>query len=94
MTDPQRRPSGRVEGGFFVRAFVGARCSLGSTLVVPMRTLWDCYRDWCAEQGVEASSADLRRTLDDAPWAEVVERPQARGRLKTVVRGVGVRPHG
>jgi hypothetical protein len=75
-----------------VKVFIGSACVLGPTLVIPLRTLWDGYQAWCAEQGFEAASGILRETLDNAAWAEVIERPLARGRLKTIVQGVGMRP--
>lgn len=73
-----------------VRAFVGSRCALGPTLVVPLRVLWHEYRDWCVRTGHEARPQDLRAELERAPWARVQER--AFGLLRTVVHGVGVRP--
>lgn len=73
-----------------VRAFVGARCCLGSTLVVPLRVLWHEYRDYCATRGEVANAQDLRSALEAAPWARVEQR--AFGLLRTVVHGVGVKP--
>jgi hypothetical protein len=74
------------------RVFVGHRCALGETLVVPIWTVWKEYQAFGARNGFQARAKDLRRLFDEAPWATVVERPQARGRLKTIVVGVGLRP--
>lgn len=95
MSVLSRRPAGLTDdelGRHRARVFLGQACVLGPSLVVPLRTLWECYQTWCADRSVPADSGHLRALLDEAPWAEVVERPLARGRLKTIVRGVGVRP--
>lgn len=95
MADLARRPAGLTRdelGRHCARAFVSARCSVGSTLVVPLWTVWKEYEAFAERSGVEARAIDLRRLLDEAPWAQVVERPQARGRLKTIVRGMGLLP--
>lgn len=89
-----RRPAGltRDELGLHcARVFIGARCSLGPTLVMPLWLLWKEYEAAGAEEGFEARAIDLRRLLDAAPWAEVRERPHARGRLKAIVSGVGLK---
>lgn len=95
MRDISRRPAG-LKGKALdiscVRVFIGKRCILGPTLVVPMRTLFDEYSAWCKLQGISPDSAAFRAVLDEAAWATVVERPEARGRLKAIVQGVGVRP--
>lgn len=93
MSALSRRPSGLSQdalGAHRARVFVGQRCRLGPTLVVPLWLLWKEYEAFGARNGFEARACDLRRLMDEAPWAEVVERPHARGRLKTVVRGVGM----
>lgn len=90
-----RRPAGmgRADlGQHRARTFVGQRCVLGPSLVVPLWTLWQEYQAFGARNGFEAEAADLRRLLDEAPWARVVERPKARGRLKTVVHELGLKP--
>jgi hypothetical protein len=74
------------------RVFVGQRCVLGETLVVPLWTVWKEYEAFGSRNGFVARARDLRLLFDEAPWATVLERPQARGRLKTVVCGVGLRP--
>lgn len=95
MSALSRRPSGlsRDQLGFHrARVFVGQRCALGPTLVVPLWTVWKEYQAFGQRNGFEAEACHLRRLLDEAPWAEVRERPEARGRLKTIVMGVGLRP--
>lgn len=75
-----------------VREFVGQRCVLGSTLVCPIRLLFYAYRDWCQEHGHEdPRPEELVSVLEKATWAHVSE-PRGRGRLRVVVKGVGVRP--
>jgi hypothetical protein len=69
------------------RRFIGARCQLGATLVVPMGVLWREFKGWTPN----ASAEGLRAALELAPWAAVVERPRARGRFRTVVMGIGFR---
>jgi hypothetical protein len=90
-----RRPAG-LKGPelatHVARCFIGQRCALGSSLVIPTMLLWHEFQRWAKENGEHACSAALRRLLDEAPWAEVVDRPEARGRFKSIVRGVGVRP--
>lgn len=95
--DPQlaRRPSGltRAElGEHRARCFIGQQCVLGSSLVVPGMVLWRAFLSYGQANGFKADPAALRSLLDRAPWAEVVERPQARGKLKSIVRGVGLKP--
>lgn len=96
MADPRRRPAGLTPwelAEHYARCFVGQRCVLGSTLVVPFEVLFASYQGWCRTE-LEAwvpSRRELRDLLDKAPWAEVVDRPHARGALKTIVRGVGCR---
>lgn len=95
MTALERRPSGLTRdelGEHYARVFVGRRCALGPTLVVPLWLVWKEYEAFAARNGFQGRAKDLRQLLDAAPWAEVVERPQARGRLKTIVKGVGLRP--
>lgn len=95
MRDINRRPAGLKGKGLdesCFRAFVGQRCVLGPTLVVPMRTLFDEYASWCLTMRIEPSSAAFRAVLDDAAWATVIERPEARGRFKAIVQGVGILP--
>lgn len=95
MSDLARRPGGLTHeelGRHRARVFVGQRCALGSSLVVPLWLLWKEYQEFGCQKGFEAEAIHLRRLLDEVPWAEVVERPHARGRLKTIVRGVGMLP--
>lgn len=95
MSELARHPGGLSRddvGRHYARTFVGRRCALGPTLVVPLWTVWKEYEAFMARNGREARAIDLRRLLDEAPWAEVVERPMARGKLKTIVRGLGLRP--
>jgi hypothetical protein len=66
--------------------FIGHRCKLGPTLVVPAMVLWQEFRQWSPKR---ATAHGLRAALDLAPWVTVQERPHARGRLKAVVLGVG-----
>lgn len=99
MSDPllARRPGGQTAeqaGIHRARVFVGRRCVLGHTLVCPLWTVWQEYQAFGERNGFEAEAGHLRRLLDAAPWAEVVERPKARGRLKTIVRGMGLKPNG
>ena len=97
MADPRRRPGGLTPwelAEHYARCFVGQRCVLGPTLVVPFEVLFASYQDWCRTE-LEAwvpSRRELRDLLDAAPWAEAVDRPRARGALKTIVRGVGCAP--
>jgi hypothetical protein len=94
-TQLSRRPAGlkgRDLGVHRARVFVGQRCVLGSTLVVPTMVLWREFQTWAAANGFEPCAAALRQLLDTSPWAEVVERPEARGRFKSIVRGVGMKP--
>jgi hypothetical protein len=74
------------------RCFIGQRCVLGSSLVVPTMILWRQFKEYGEANGFEACARSLRSLLDEVPWAEVVERPEARGRFKSIVRGVGIRP--
>ena len=95
--DPQlaRRPGGlkgRDLDGHRARCFVGQRCVLGSSLVVPGMILWHEFQKYGGDNGFRACAAALRQLLDQSPWAEVVERPEARGRFKSIVRGVGLKP--
>lgn len=97
MSQLARRPGGLTAdqlGRHRARIFVGERCALGETLVVPLWTVWKEYQAFADRMGFTAEAVHLRRLLDEAPWAEVVERPQARGRLKTIVRGLGLLPSG
>jgi hypothetical protein len=95
MRDLNRRPAG-VRGYELnkscARIFFGNCCTLGPTLVVPMRTLFDEYSAWCKRNDIKPDSSAFRAVLDEAHWATIVERPEARGRLKAIVQGVGVRP--
>lgn len=89
-----RRPSGSdqfLDEQCF-KAFLSQRCVLGPTLVVPMRTLFSEYQGWCLTMKIDASSKAFRSVLDNASWAEVVERPEARGRFKAIVKGIGIMP--
>lgn len=95
MSALSRRPGGLTRdelGRHRARVFIGQRCVLGRSLVVPLWTVWKEYEAFGLRNGFVAEAGHLRALLDDAEWAEVVERPQARGRLKTIVRGVGLRP--
>ena len=95
MGELARRPAGLTRdelGRHYARVFVGRRCALGPSLVVPLWTVWKEYEAFLTRNGLEARAIDLRRLLDEAPWAKVVERPHARGRLKTIVKGVGLLP--
>lgn len=95
MSQLDRRPSGLSQdelGLHQARVFIGQRCKLGDTLVVPLWTLWKEFQAFGVRNGFQANPRLLRRLLDEAPWAEVVERPRARGRLKTIVNGVGLLP--
>jgi hypothetical protein len=89
-------PSGLTpieRGHHYARTFIGSRCVLGRTLVVPFEVLFLEYRAWIrAANGWVAGRRELREVLDGAPWAKVVDRPKARGHLKAVVMGVGVAP--
>lgn len=91
---PNQMSAASVEGLAMARLFVGRRCVLGATLVVPLGVLWREYRAWASSIGAEGAvqAADLRTALEVAPWANVVSRPHARGRFKTLVEGVGLRP--
>jgi hypothetical protein len=95
MPELSRRPAG-LKGAELdrhrARCFIGQRCVLGSSLVVPTKWLWREFQRYGRENGFVACSAALRSLLDDAPWAEVAEHPEARGRLKSITRGVGLRP--
>ncbi len=73
------------------RVFIGQCCALGPTLVMPTWVLWTEFKAFGQRNGFPACSASLRGLLDEAPWAEVVERPEARGRFKSIVRGVGMK---
>lgn len=66
--------------------FLGLRCAFGRSLVIPMRVLWREYRRWSPS----ASAVGLRVALELQPTVAVVENPSARGRLKTLVLGIGV----
>ena len=81
---------GRALDAHRARVFVGRRCVLGASLVMPTWLLWKEFEAFGRENGFAACSAALRGLLDEAPWAEVVERPEARGRFKSIVRGVGM----
>jgi hypothetical protein len=75
-----------------VRLWVGVRCALGPTLVVPLRLLWRDYSLWCQAEGHRpAPAAAFKTALADCPWATVVDRPNARGRFRSLVQGVGLR---
>jgi hypothetical protein len=74
------------------RVYVGRRCVLGSTLVVPLWTVWIDFQGFAKRNGFQADARALRSVFDKASWAEVIERPQARGKLKTIVKGVGIKP--
>jgi len=68
--------------------FIGERCVIGPNLVVPLRVLWREYERWADEQALpDPQPRDLKAALD-APWATVSE-PKGRGRMRTVVHGVG-----
>lgn len=91
-----RRPSGLTPpqlGEHYARVFVGERCTLGPTLVMPLRLLWREYRPWAVHRGWTPTAQELRSLLESVPWAEVQERG-GRGRFRTVVLGVGLRPDG
>lgn len=97
MGDPLRRPGGLTPWELaerHARRFVGQRCVLGATLVVPLEVLFRSYQAWCLAQGDGwvPSRRELRDLLDKSPWAEVADSPRARGDLKAIVRGVGCRP--
>lgn len=97
MGDLARRPSGLTAkelGHHRARVFVGRHCVLGPTLVIPLWTVWQSYQGFASRNGFDPEASHLRSLLDEAPWAEVVERPQARGRLKTIVKGLGLKPNG
>lgn len=90
-----RRPGGLTEeelGRHRARVFLGKHAVLGPTLVIPLWTVWQAYQGFAERNDFKPVAADLRSLLDEAPWAEVVERPLARGKLKTIVRGLGLRP--
>lgn len=73
------------------RRFVGQRCLLDPQLVVPMRLLWRGFQDWSRPHGLRPSAVALRLLLDASPWARV-EELRGRGRIRTVVHGLGLRP--
>jgi hypothetical protein len=88
-----RRPAGLTKAELdehHARVFVGQCCVLGSSLVMPTMLLWRAFKAFGDRNGFVACSGALRRLLDDAPWAEVVEMPHARGHLKSIVKGVGM----
>lgn len=71
------------------RRFVGQRCLLDPQLVVPMRLLWIEFRKWSKLRGHHPSAIALRLLFEASPWARVEER-EGRGRIRTVVHGVGI----
>ncbi len=88
-----RRPSGLTPqqlGEHHARVFIGERCVLGSTLVMPLRFLWRAYKPWCLQRDWTPTVNELRSLLEASPWAAVEERG-GRGRFRTVVLGVGLR---
>lgn len=94
MSSLSRRPAGLTGddlGLHRARVFVGQRCVLGATLVVPLWTVWKEYQAFGVRNGFEAEAVHLRRLMEEASWAEVVDRPNARGLLKALVKGVGLR---
>lgn len=94
MQSLERRPSGLTKQELAehrARVFLGTRCVLGTTLVMPLWLLWKEYEAWGQASGFTPTARELRKLLDEAPWAEVEERPNARGRFKSIVKGVGMR---
>ena len=89
MTVPEPRVESLAEAQ--VRKFVGERCTLGVSLVIPLRVLWRSYKEWCEEWGLEADAGELRDFLLTRSWAEVVG-PRGSGAIRTIVRGVGLLP--
>lgn len=73
-----------------VRRFIGQRCVLDPQLVCPLRLVWRAYQDWARPLSIRPSAVALRALLDASPWARVEERA-GRGRIRTVVHGLGLR---
>lgn len=89
MSVPEPRLESLAEAQ--VRKFIGERCALGLSLVIPLRVLWRSYKEWCEEWGLEADAGELRDFLLARSWAEVVG-PRGTGSIRTIVRGVGLLP--
>ena len=89
MTVPELRVESLAEAQ--VRKFIGERCTLGVSLVIPLRVLWRGYKEWCEEWGLEADAGELRDFPLTRSWAEVVG-PRGSGAIRTIVRGVGLLP--
>lgn len=94
---PARRPSGMTfeeRQVYMAKLFIGQRCVLGASLVMPLRLLWREYLHWCTTyHDYNPHAGTFRRVLEEAPWACVEER-SGRGTFKTVVMGVGLKPNG
>lgn len=76
-----------------VRLYIGRRCALGRTLVMPLRLLWRDYSLAILNDSDlrPMSAKEFRDAIARSPWASVEERGGT-GRFRTVVLGVGVRP--
>lgn len=85
------KPDYEADGTLQAKVFIGEKCVLGRTLVVPLRVLYKEYEAWCKEKGIRANVYDLKNTLADVPWAKVVG-PRGKGLIRTVVEGVGIAP--
>lgn len=73
-----------------VRRFVGQKCVLSPQLIIPMRLIWAGYRKWAKDIGLVPNAGALRAVLEASPWCRVEERA-ARGRIRTVVHGLGLK---
>lgn len=97
QVEPVRRPSGLTvseTNGLIFRQFVHDRCALGESLVVPLMILWHEFEEYSEDLDWFGSAAHFRSALEKAPWCTVENRPNARGKFKTVVMGLGVQPNG
>jgi hypothetical protein len=77
------------EAGFM--SWLDLRCAGGDTLVCPVRTLWDDYRDFCTRWGFDqAVPGEFARLLGKLPGVRLVEG--GRGRRRRCANGIGLRP--
>lgn len=95
MNNLARHPAGFTkaeQGQHRARTFIGQRCVIGASLVVPAWPLWIAYEQYCRENGLlDGNPKELRALIDSSPWGEWIELPNARGKLKAIVKGVGLR---
>jgi phage/plasmid-associated DNA primase len=76
----------------FLNEFINEMCVVGADAMVPIKDMWDAYKQWCEEQGEDPAQG---RTFNHMMEKGGFERRQARihGRSGKAWTGIGLTEH-